>query len=112
MEVFGLLLYILLSIVVIMKVAWNILLPYFMYYHSIRNDTKRSWSVFPLIEFVPLVCMIAISAASTTQWIPNYWITAKYGIVLIMISYAHFVFVGFILGFILRIKRKKHDAAL
>lgn len=83
----------------LLKVIWNLLLPYAM----LREREKRSWSVFPLIEFVPLLVATLISwIAGKDGWMsPS--VLFIYGGGLILASYLHFcgvsVFAGVFLGY-------------
>jgi len=93
---FGLVIIIALMIIIAIKVIWNFGLPYAMG----ADKSGRGWSIFPLIEFIPL--LMAILVAWVTCQNGNF--TTKnlliYGGGAIVVSYLHFCVIAVIFGII------------
>ncbi|RLS34092.1 MAG: hypothetical protein DWH81_15855 [Planctomycetota bacterium] len=76
-------------------------LPYAM----LRSVDERGWSIFPLIEFIPLMCAVFVSwTIGLTGWFSPKSIGVT-GFVLITLSYVHFILVLIVVGFV-RSRRK------
>ncbi len=86
----------LLLFLVVLKVIWNLCLPYGM----IRLKEGEGVSTFPLIEFVPLMIAILIAwVVGLTGWFSPKSI-GFVGVVLISTSYVHFFVVLMVTGFV------------
>ncbi len=75
------------------KIIWNIGLPYAM-----LREKPRGWSIFPLIEIVP----VAIAAFTSWMIVYDRILSAShiltYGLGAIVLSYLHLCLVSFIVG--------------
>lgn len=92
--------------IVAMKVVWNIGLPYAMLLESLRRKPElgeRGWSVFPLIELLPLAGAAIASVLADVTQMPSGWMLFWYGAVAIALSYFHFAIVGGICGFLVHL---------
>ena len=85
-------------LVVVLKIVWNVCLPYAMIR---RGPDKGGVSVFPLIEFVPLLIGVALLYFSSIEGILSPARLLIYGICAIVASYVHLFAVLFINGFIM-----------
>jgi hypothetical protein len=89
--------------VIMIKVIWNIGLPYAMLTDSLRRkpeEGERGWSVFPLIELVPLGLALLASALSGQSGLLSPWQLLRYIGGSILLSYVHFLIAGGVCGFI------------
>lgn len=84
-----------------LKIVWNLGLPYAM-----LLEERRGWSVFPLIEVVPIVL------AGCVSWLAGFdgvFATSRilaYGLVSVALSYLHFCIVLFIGGLCIWARKK------
>ena len=87
-------------LIVLLKCIWNFGLPYAM----LASKEEQGWSVFLLIEIVPLVIAMAISWVSgQVGWFAVSTLM-KLGFGLIGLSYLHFCIVSIFAGIWQRIK--------
>jgi hypothetical protein len=83
-------------VIAALKCIWTLGLPYAM----LRSVEERGWSIFPLIELIPLVFAVIISwAIGLTGWFSPKNLGVA-GFVLIALSYFHFVVVLMVAGYI------------
>src|SRR5258708_252846 len=82
-------------IIVVVKIVWNLGLPYAM-----LREKARGWSIFPLIEIVPLFVAIAIAFLTQQHGVfsPLHLIT--WGLGAILVSYLHLAIVATVYGII------------
>ncbi len=84
-------------LLVSVKVAWNIGLPYAMIRER-RRGVRRGWSIFPAIEIVPLLLAIGLAfAVSATGWLSPRTLGIG-GLALIAGSYLHLAIVSVCYG--------------
>jgi hypothetical protein len=95
----------LLCVIVALKCFWTLGLPYAM----LRTTEERGWSIFPLIEFIPLVFAILIAWATHLDG----WFSPKSvliaGFVSIALSYIHFFLALLVAGCFKSIRTIKGD---
>jgi hypothetical protein len=87
------------------KIVWNIGLAYAMIREDLR-DVRKSWSAFPLIEFIPLLV-----AATISLFLPaGGWLSLRclciWGLGGVVASYIHLVAVVFLYGACRRSRRR------
>jgi hypothetical protein len=80
-------------ILVALKIIWNLGLPYAM-----MKETARSWSIFPLIEIVPLVMAFVISLLTQQNDSLTPVQLLIWGFGAIIASYIHLAIVSFLYG--------------
>ena len=68
-----------------LKVIWNFGLPYAM----LRHPEKEGWSIFPLIEILPLLVALMISWASGLEGLLDVRSVGWIGCIAIVASYVH-----------------------
>ena len=88
-------------VIVALKCLWTIGLPYVM----LRSVAERGWSIFPLIEVIPLVLAVFTSWAFGLTGCFSPKNIGVAGFVLISLSYVHFLVVLIVAGYI-RSRRK------
>lgn len=83
--------------VVVIKVIWNFGLPYAM-----MREKRHGWSIFLLIEAVPLLAATLISFVTQQQGAFAPGGIAVWGLAAIVASYIHLVFVALLHGIVKR----------
>jgi hypothetical protein len=94
-------------VVVAGKVVWNIGLPYAMLREHARG-VHRGWSIFPLIEIVPLLVAIGLSYLVGGQGPISPRSLALWGFTAIFGSYFHFALVPYLYGICVWLRRNRH----
>lgn len=74
------------------KIVWNIGLPYAMLREHLRG-MRRSWSIFPVIEVVPLLAAIGLSFFVSSDRVLFPSRLAIWGFAAIAASYFHLLIV-------------------
>ncbi len=92
-------------IVVAIKVLWNLGLPYAM-----MREKQRSWSIFPLIEIVPVFVGILISYLTRQEGVLSPGQLAVWGFGAVFTSYLHLAIVAILYGVAKRIRERNHNA--
>jgi hypothetical protein len=88
------------------KVVWNIGLPYAMLREHLRG-TRRSWSIFPAIEVIPLLAAIGLSFIISSDGVLIPSRLAIWGFAAIAVSYCHFAVVSLVYGIFLWWQRRR-----
>lgn len=92
---------------VLLKVIWNLGLPYAM----IRARGKRhGWSIFELVEVIPLLLAAGLACILAEQGILSARNILIVGFAAIGLSYAHLLLVGFVAGWIIYGRKGSRDA--
>jgi hypothetical protein len=97
------------AIVFLLKIVWNLSIPYVLWVRSARskNSDRGSISLMPSVEIVLLIAMVALSLRAHD--LPWHWSTgciALCGGILMVGSYLHLVVAGAIAG---RFVRRIHE---
>jgi hypothetical protein len=107
----GLILVSICLVIVIIKVIWNLGLPYAM-----MRDKSHGWAIFPLIEIIPLLLAILVSFLTQQRGKLSPAHLALWGFVFIFASYIHLALVAILYGIIKSLNEKgkkggREDAA-
>lgn len=91
----GLIVVCLCLLIVGLKVIWNFGLPYAM-----MREKHRGWSIFPVIESIPLLLAIGVSWLTSQGGVLSPTTLAVWGFGGILASYLHLAFGALIYGFV------------